>query len=47
MYTLPLVVALAVQASFGVASPLFERAVDLYNPSARGGSMLDDAGKYT
>ncbi|KIM78948.1 hypothetical protein PILCRDRAFT_581023 [Piloderma croceum F 1598] len=44
MYTRSLVVALAVQASFAVASPLFERAVDFYSPSARGGSMLDNAG---
>jgi hypothetical protein len=47
MYTHSLVVALAVQASIAMASPLFERAVDFYDPSARGGSMLDNAGKYS
>jgi len=44
MFTLSFTVALAVQASFGVAFPLFERAVDFYNPSAHGGSLLDNAG---
>jgi len=47
MFTLSFTVALAVQASFGVAFPLFERAVDFYNPSAHGGSLLDNAGKFS
>lgn len=46
MHTFAFVVALAAQASFGVATPLCKRAVDYFNPNDGGGSMLNNAGRY-
>jgi hypothetical protein len=43
--SLSLVAALAVQASVGLASPLFKPGVDFFSPLMGGGSMLDDAGE--
>lgn len=44
MHAFGLIVVLAAQASLSLAGPLCKRAVDYYNVTAGGGSMLDNAG---
>lgn len=44
MYALGLITVLVAQASLSLAGPLCKRAVDYYNVTAGGGSMLDNAG---
>ena len=45
LHSLALLTAFAAQ-SLSYEIPLFDHAVDYYNPLTGGGSMLDDAGKY-